>query len=61
MPQVLETEAYTKRPWLPLALLAYNAAFTAVYTLLPEYFSFFVLSFIALCIIVFARSIALYR
>ena len=34
--QVLETEAKPKRPWLPLALLAYDAAFTAVYVLLPQ-------------------------
>ena len=58
---VLETEATTQRAWLPGALLAYNAIFTAVYICLPEYFSFFVLTFIALCIVVFGKSIALYR
>lgn len=59
--QVMETEAYTKRWWLPYALVAYNVAFTAVYILLPEYFVFFVLTFIVLCIVVVAKSVALYR
>ena len=58
---VLETEAKTQREWLPGALVGYNVAFTAVYILLPQYFSFFVLTFIALCVIVFGKSIALYR
>jgi hypothetical protein len=60
-PQVLETEAKPRWSWLPPALIAYNVAFTAVYLLLPAYFSFFVLTFIGMCIVVFARCLRLYR
>ena len=59
--QVLETEAKPKRWWLPAALVAYDAAFTAVYIALPEFFAFFVATFIVLCVVVFGKSIALYR
>jgi hypothetical protein len=59
--QVLETEAKPRWSWLPYALVAYNVAFTAVYLLLPAYFSFFVLTFIGMCVVVFARCLRLYR
>ena len=60
---VLETEAIPRRKWLAPALLAYNAAFTVVYLTLPSraYFSFFVLTFIALCIGAFLQAVRLYN
>ena len=61
--QVLETEALPRRKWLAPALLSYNLAFTLVYLTLPSkaYFSFFVLSFIGLCVTAFLKAIGLYR
>lgn len=60
---VLETEAVPRRKWLAPALLAYNTAFTVVYLTLPSqaYFSFFVLTFIALCCTAFYQACQLYR
>jgi hypothetical protein len=60
---VLETEAAPRRRWLAPALVGYNAAFTAVYLTLPSrvYFTFFVGSFICLCVAAFVHGVRLYR
>ena len=58
---LLERGARPTMPWLPSALVAYNAAFLVAYALVPKLYSLFVGSFVALCVAGFAISAPLYR
>ncbi len=54
---VFEIDVRVQRAWLAPALLLYCAAFSAAYFFLPEYFVWFLLSYIALVLTLFAGSL----
>ena len=54
---VFEIDVRVQRAWLAPALLLYCAAFSAAYFYLPEYFVWFLLSYIVLVLTLFAGSL----